>query len=128
MLEKCFKFDDDDKGDSFYLAQKLTFDLKKFHTEKLAFILVKGIFTISASPSRAVDLRIFAHLLRIFTHSCASDVHFSVLYRGELCLECAFLRIRRAFVCEAFVCITATSRRMSSAFRRNATQSVPNCI
>ena len=47
MLEKCFKFDDDDKGNSFYLAQKPTSDLKKFYTEKLAFILVKGIFTIT---------------------------------------------------------------------------------
>ena len=47
MLEKCFKFDDADKGDSFYLAQKPTSDLKKLYTEKLAFILVKGNFTIT---------------------------------------------------------------------------------
>ena len=47
MFEKCFKFDDDDKGDSFYLAEKPTSDLKKIYTEKLAFILVKGNFTIT---------------------------------------------------------------------------------
>ena len=47
MLEKCFKFDDDDKDGSFYMAEKPTSELKKMYTEKLAFILVKGNFTIT---------------------------------------------------------------------------------
>ena len=47
MLEKCFKFDDADKDGSFYLAEKPTSDLKKIYTEKVAFILVKGNFTIT---------------------------------------------------------------------------------
>ena len=47
MLEKCFKFDDDDKDGSFYMAEKPTSELKKMYTEKLASILVKGNFTIT---------------------------------------------------------------------------------
>ena len=52
----------------------------------------------SLTTTSELHPRLFAHLLRIFTHSCASGVHFPELYRGKLCLECAFLRIRRAFV------------------------------
>ena len=87
QLEACFKFAATDKEDSFYLAQKLPLTRRSFTPRSWPPSLSTATLR-SLTRTSELHLRLFAHLLRIFTHSCASGVHFPELYRGKLCLEC----------------------------------------